>query len=80
MSGENNTFILFDNNNLVEHTSYNTTELNYQYLVIYWIGKLIIKYWFPITVGIIGDLLCLIIMLLPTSQTGNSYVFSNHCS
>ena len=70
MAEENNTSILFDNNHLVEYTSYNTTELNYQYLVIYWIGKLIIKYWFPTTgpLGIIGDLLCLIIMLLPTNR------------
>ena len=70
MSEENNTSILLDNNQLMENIVYNTTEMNYQYLLIYWIGKLIIKYWFPITgpLGIIGDLLCLIIMLLPTNR------------
>ena len=50
---------------------FNTTlNFNYQVFTTYKIGQIIAKFWFPVTgpLGLCGDLLCLVAMLLPQNR------------
>ena len=57
----------------MENSSYSynyTTLIYYQDIITYRIGQIIAKFWFPVTgpLGLFGDILCLIVMLLPHNR------------